>query len=980
MINSRYQTSAGSLKSLLLIDDIIEMSDDVVFITNPYMFDFIDNYNKTKTAGKKFVFGLDVNVAYGKVDLLRIVDGKPYSGYTLVVLNQIGYKNLVKLSTFSYREGMYQVPRVDWDTISKYNDGLACVINSYNSSVAINFNRNNLAGVDSEIKIIKSIFGNRLFFDKIDNYDIIDMSQYLNDKYQIQSINSRICLYKSVDDYEAFKYLVSINDGIALADVESVAPNVFFAKDVPQSSFGMFGLLSLIEDYNLDKIEIKIPPHNITDDEFKSMLRLKLSNKNIDDAVHNDRLDYELKTIIGFGYKDYFLIVEDLIKYCNDKLSGYFSAGRGSVGGCLVAYLLGITRIDPVKPVGFSMQIPFDRFLNSGRKVMPDIDMDFMPKDRASIIEYLQLKYGQDSVKYMTTQVTYGSRSSIREVCRVSGWLNDEMERIIKSFPSDQHLDLSMVKSSDIYTSHIDNKNFVKAFEIAEKLEGLPRSLGIHASGISLASYNMDDMIPFIVHNSGKEATQYDQEQLDYMGVIKLDVLGVNALQIIKDTVGLIHPDQKNWDHIDWLNSIPLDDKSVFTYINKGDISGVFQWDTHSYKTVIKLINPTNFQQLVDLNTLGRSAALLSGLTQKYADRKDGKELIEPLHPKLKGLMKDTYELPLYQEQIMLIFTSLVGYSSSEADDVRKAIGKKIPQLMEKQKKIFYDRCAINGIDAKDAEEIWFVIDKFSKYTWNLGHAVAYTKLCYETAYLSCHYPAEYYCTFINRASTSEDVNHFISALKKRGIKILPVNINESAAEYTVCNGQVMSGLSGTKFVGEKTIAELMKLRGTGFKSLDEIRKIPKTLLNKRSVISLLSCGAFDDFTKNGFDDFKRVFGFEDEEIRDALINQIKYSGKINRVPYHLFEEKYDTIVDLIHGKSNVLILGYIIKLKEIYTKSGQKMAFILVGDDDGDHEMTVFPSTWEKYESVVKVGELHRLSVSFSRGLVCNKIDRYEV
>ena len=976
-MNLRRQTAEGSLKSLLSIQDLIETSDDVVGVINPYMFDVIDCYNAVKAANKKLVFGLDVNVAYGNVDLLRLMYNKPYSVYTLVVLNPEGYKNLVKLSTFAYREGMYQVPRIDWSTVNKYKDGLACIINSYNSAVSLHYSHGNFTGMNQELDELKKIFQDRLYFDEIVNQAVLCPAGMIPTSYDIPILNTSLQMYKTEEDYNAFKHMVAINEGFALNEVPY--ENKYHHAEVVQTGIGLYHLLSKVYDYGLDKTEIKLPESGISDEDFVASLHKRLEDLHLISSEYVDRLNYELNTIVGFGYKNYFLIVKDLIDYCNNNLSGYFSAGRGSVGGCLVAYLLGITRIDPVHPAGFTMQIPFDRFLNSGRKVMPDIDMDFMPKDRGEVIKYLQSKYGQDSVKHMTTQVTYGARSAIREVCRISEVLDSDMERIIKSFPNDQHLDLSIVKSSDIYTTNVGNENFVKAFQVAEKLEGLPRSLGIHASGIALASYNMEDQVPFIVHNSGKEATQYNQDQLDHMGIIKLDVLGVNALQIVKDTLGMVDPLGNNFNKLQWLGSLHLDDRAVFTFINTGDISGVFQWDTYSYKNVIKLIKPENFQQLVDLNTLGRSAALLSGLTQKYADRKNGTEVVEPLHPKLKGLMPDTYELPLYQEQIMMIFTSLAGYSLAEADDVRKAIGKKIPQLMEKQRLLFAERCISNGIEQKDAEEIWFIIDKFSKYTWNLGHAVAYTKLCYETAYLACHHPAEYYCAYINNANGTDDVSHFLSAIKKREIDIVPVDINKSDRDYKVVNKQVVSGFSGVKYVGEKVIDEIMNSRGDGFKSLEDIRKIPKKIMNKRAVSSLLACGAFTSFTIEGFESFKRIFGYTEDEVKDVLINQYHYSGKVNRIPYELFkDEKYDQIVDLIRGKKSITVLAYISTFREIYTKNKTKMAFLKIEDDAGQHEVTVFPSAWEKYGGAVKSGELHMLKIAYSNGLVANEMHRY--
>jgi len=982
MINLHNVTATGSFKSLLTIEDIIGWGDPVICTINPNMLDIISNYNTVKSADKKYVFGIEMNLAYGNVDQLRLMYGQAFSKYILIPKNYVGYQNLVRLTTFSYREGLYQEPRIDINILTKCREGLICLINPTESSLYYHHQYKSEIGINQDMSNLKAIFGDDLYFERAINKNIDTEFLSRMQSFGIKTVPTRITRYQTPEDYLPFKYMIAINENTTLDNVPIT--NKYYKQNGLENEHdvvNLYELLGKIGDLGLDKIDAKLPDLHMTNEEFTILLLKKLETLELRTQEYVDRLYYELNVILTFGYKEYFLLVDQIIKHCNDSLSGYFSAGRGSVGGCLIAYLLGITRIDPVNPYGFGMGIPFDRFLNSGRKVMPDIDMDFLPQDRTKIVEFLQQQYGQDSVKHMTTVVTFGVRSSVRDICRINGTLDYNIEKIIKSFPNDQHLELQMVKESEIYKSNIGNAQFVYAFQIAEKLEGLPRSLGIHASGIAFSHVSMESFIPFIKHNSGKEATQYDQDQLDYLGIIKLDILGVNILQIMKDTMYMIAPHKTNVEHIDWLNKIPIDDAMVYNYINTGDISGVFQWDTHSYKNVIKMIKPKNFQQLVDLNTLGRSAALLSGLTQKYKDRKDGKEGVEPLHSKLKGLMEQTYELPLYQEQIMTVFTALAGYSLAEADDVRKAIGKKIPALMEKQRLLFAERCSASGIDLSDSEEIWAIIDKFSKYTWNLGHAMAYTRICYESAYLAYYYPAQFYSSFINNATGADDVGHYISALKKRGIKIRGTDINKSDINCCVVDGEVQSGFAGIKFVGDKAIEKIIEMRKEhGILGMKELKLFPKKDVNKRCMKSLMVVGALDQILISPEDvqEFCKLIGITSAEYKESYINQYKYSGKVSAIPYHLFDDKFQQIKDLATNKE-ITILAYVVEVKEIYTKTGKKMAFLRIEDESGQHEITVFPDVWEKCGLVVKKGDLHMFYLSHGKGLICEFISRFE-
>lgn len=971
MFNLHTYTDQGSMESIISVDQLMTVDSPVVSITDPNLISSIEFYQACKEHEKKPIIGLDAHVAFGQIDMLLQKYNQIASRITLIAYNEEGFQNLIRLSTIAHLEGFYKVPRIDIYKLQEYNVGLLCLINSMDSSIAYHRQNKNKAEAIKDLNAYRKIFKDRLYVEHFQRFEGI---WEILDSKTTPYIATNHAKYMNHEDFYLWQDFMAINKNVLLEQFKQEGHIDWYAYNQRLDDVGdLWNLVDRIEDYKLDKMEAKFPQMRVSKDKFKAMLMVKMIKMGLKDKEYDQRLRYELSVINKFGYKDYFLMVKDVIDFCNRELSGYISAGRGSVGGCLVAYLLGITRIDPVNPLGFNMQIPFDRFLNSSRKVLPDIDLDFNPKDRQKVIDYLKNKYGEDQCRNMITVVTMGARGALRDVSRITNNLDSKMDGIIKSFPSDQHLTLDIVKESDIYKNNERDAIFVELFQTAQQLEGTPKSYGVHASGIAISSKPMDGFIPIAKVND-REVTQYKQDQLEYMGVVKFDILGLNTLQIIGDALKMINPKNDVEDNIEWLNGVALDDVAVHDFINTGKITGVFQWDTHNYKVVIQDVQPVNFKELVDLNTLGRSAALLSGLTDRYVRRKNGYETIEPLHPLLKGIMTETMELPLYQEQIMKIFMTLANYSQSEADDVRKAIGKKIPELMNKQREIFIGRCSDNGIDEDESGQIWQVIDKFSKYTWNLGHAMAYTRICYETAYLACHYPKEFYCACINNSQNSSEAGRFIDALKKRNIKIGNVNINKSQREYTIQNKKIIAGFAGLKYMSNKTIDQMIAIRGKGFKNWDDFdKRVPKKLVNKTALLSLYVAGAFkcDRDTEHGIG---YRLGMDIVEMYTAINDQYNVCGQ---VIHDVKMDRHDRIQDL-DRKSVVVIPAYVVRIKEIFTRNHDKMAFIVIEDITGRYEVTCFPQAWENMD--VKIGGLYDFMLKYERGLIGLKTKKYEV
>ena len=977
-----HMKSIGSFESTISNDEIAKIESPVISVIDNNMFNTINFYQVCKENGKKPIIGLDINISFDRIDEpVRIYNGRFCGKATLIALNKEGYHNLIKLMNIGYKDGFYAgIPRIDYSLLSLYNNGLLFLINPTDSDISIFLQSNNIGEVLNRLEMLERIFEGRLFVEHFLYHELPDFWK----TSKIPKVASHIVSFLNTEDVSILRYMLAIKDNKSLNDI-NIDTNQFWHDGLAFEKFfdteeilNLYQIVNMVKDYEiLDDVQASMPKVLFDEQEIWDVLNSRLIEKEINDEKHRERLIYEMKTISTFGYLDYFIMIYRLLEYVDENLGGYWSAGRGSVGGCLVAYLLGITRIDPLDPLGFDLEIPFDRFLNSGRKTMPDIDLDFLPQDRQAIIKYLEEQYGTQSVKHISTMMTLGARSSLKECCRISGFLTPEIEQIIKSFPSDQQLDLSLVKESDIYIKNVTVPYFQEMFAIAERLEGLPRSTGIHASGIAISSLNLEESVP-MMWSKDKEATQYDQKQIEALGIVKFDILGLKTLKIMADTMNFLHPDETVKEKIKRLDSIDINDINVLSFICSEQIAGVFQWDTYGYKVVIRRLKPSSFKELVDLNTLGRSASLISGLTDKYIKRKFGHELVEPLHSRLEGLLGSTYGLPLYQEQLMEVFIKLANYSYSEADDVRKAVGKKIPKLLQQQYQKFHDRGIENKLTEEDVKAIWDIIEKFSKYTWNLGHAITYTKICYETAYLAYYHPKEFYSACINNADNVNEVNNYIDALKKMGIPIYNTDINLSDYGYKPYKDGVLSGFSGLKFFGDKKLDKFIEIRQEHgeFMSLEDLfTTVPKGTLDKRSMESLFCAGALDELIQiSGLEPLVKRLGVGLDIIKDMALQQYSKCGRVAR---DLTEILQTGKVQDLNQYDEVIIWGYIAEFKEIFTRAGKKMAFIRFDTYEGRYDITIFDNVL----SLVKLKQnvLTLMKVGYGKGIICRDLQYIE-
>ena len=623
---------------------------------------------------------------------------------------------------------------------------------------------------------------------------------------------------------------------------------------------------------------------------------------------YKGRLEYEFAVIRDNGFLPYFKMVADICAFVDGqgKLRGW---GRGSASGSLVAFLYGITKIDPIE-----WGLYFERFLNPDRISPPDIDLDFQPEDRGPVIEYMRQRWGR--VYQIGTYTTLGSKEVILSCKKAMGVRTSLEEFVPVQAPVPPISELAKTEGFARQVKAEGNEEFVA---VCSTLEGMPKNRSAHASGVVI---DADDELPFQISKSGTVANQpitsYDMYSLEDLKTVKIDVLGVNMLSVVDRAARAAGVR---------VEDIPLDDAKSYELINSGHVLGIFQFETHSFAKIIRDVHPNNFGELVDLNTPGRPGCLESGMTEEYVQRKLGASPRKPIHAKLAG-SEEHQGLPLFQEQMMAIARDLAGFTMAEADTLRKAIGKKIKELFESLHAKFVDGCLTHsGVPATEAEEVWAVLEKSARYTWNLSHAVAYTLLSYWTMWLSANYPAEFLCELLNGAEDAGRRRMLLSECGRRGVPISHPLINEAQERATSAGGRIVLGLGGIKFLGETTLRSILKARESGpFSSSSFLKERAK--VNKKQIEYLLRAGCFPEEREPSIAEEVEALGYS---ISGRAIDQgwLRY----------------------------VADAGEVLDYKAITTKKGDPMAFVTVEFREEVKSVVAFPKAWQAYRDFLSKG-----------------------
>lgn len=795
----------------------------------------------------------------------------------LLAKNEVGYKNLMKLVSLGFIDGIYMdFPRVDRDLIKQYSEGViatTCCIGAEVPQTMIN------KGVEEAEKVFLfwlDIFGEDYYIElQRHNIDDLDGSGWSQEainqellkfakKHNVKVIATNDSHYVDQKDSEAHDILLCLQTGKDFIDPNRFKfPNdkFFFKtqyemkelfKDVPFAIENTLDIVEKVQSLNLQRDILlpafKLPIGFTNQDEYLKYLTFNGARKRWGEIIPIDiieRLDFELKTIQNMGFPGYFLIVQDFINE-GKKLGVAIGPGRGSAAGSAVAYAIGITNVDPIK-----YNLLFERFLNPERISMPDIDIDFDDEGRQKVIDYVVEKYGKNQVAQIITYGTMAAKSSIKDVGRVLKVPlseTDKMSKLVSDKPKTTLADTFKESEDFRKIRNDDNNPLQRTLKLAETLEGSIRNRGIHASAIIIAP---DDIVNYIPVCTSKDAellvTQFDGSIIENAGMLKMDFLGLKTLTILRDVLKLV---EKNHGIKIDLDTIPLDDKKTFELYQRGDTIGTFQFESAGMQKYLRDLKPDKFDDLIAMNALYRPGPM--DYIPSFAARKNGKEVVTYDLPEMKELLEETYGITVYQEQVMLLSQKLAGFSKGKADELRKAMGKKDRAKLDSLKPMFIEGCGKNNIDAKICEKIWVDWEKFASYAFNKSHSTCYAFVAFQTAYLKAHYPAEYMASVLSHnMSDIKQINFFLSECRRMQVPTLGPDINESDVRFSVNKaGEVRFALSAIKGVGEAAVTDILLEREKGhFKNIfDLTKRVNSRSVNKKNIESLAQAGAFDSF------------------------------------------------------------------------------------------------------------------------------------
>lgn len=967
--NLYIKTNYSLLSSLVKIDELITYAKDKniksLAICDNDMTSTMLFYKSCTNNDIKPIIGLDLNYDNGHI--------------LLYAKNYQGYQTLIKLSTIKSSRNI------------EIND-----LNNFNSSVVV------IIPYDS-IYLLQDM--KTIFSDIYIGYSNKEEENSLKDKYNnIVFINKVLYLKKEQSKY--LKYLFMIRDNKTVKDDIEFIDNYNYLLDeevyMLSSNKGLNNTNVISDMCNLEfpKSQLLLPiyktKNNITSDEFLKELSIKGLNKRLNNCIldnYKERLIYELKIISKMGFSNYFLVVYDFIKYAkkNNILVG---PGRGSAGGSLVAYSLGITDIDPIH-----YNLLFERFLNPERVTMPDIDTDFPDIYRDQVINYVKAKYGEKNVSGIITFGTIGPRLALRDVSRVLNIPNHDVDLLCKFIPN-----ITKHKLSDFYKNSSEFKNIILSdeklklmYEIALIIEGFPRHTSMHAAGIVMSEKPLDEVIP-LVKNNDIYLTGYSMEYLEELGLLKMDFLGLKNLTTIMNIIS----DIENNEHIkiDFSN-IPLDDKDAISIFTKADTSGIFQFESVGMKNFLRKLKPTTFEDIFAAIALFRPGPAVN--IDSYIRRKHHLEKIEYIHPNLKDILQPTYGIIIYQEQIMQIASLMAGYTLGEADILRRAMSKKKFDVLKKEEDKFINGCLSKGYDYKTSKKVFDLILNFANYGFNRAHSVAYSIIAYKMAYLKAKYPKYFFANLLTSVIGSETkTKEYINEARRYNIEILQPDINLSEAYYKVESSGIRFPLSNIKNIGVVTCGEIIKKRNTNAKDIFEsISSILQKNVNKKTIEYLIDASCFSSFGYNintlhyNLDNIinystlikdldpslvlKPDIDIKEESSKEILMANERdlfgfylsdhptmvYKSKVNVLDLNQIENNFDKIV-------NVIIL--VEKIKTITTKKGNEMAFITGSDETTMTDFTIFPKLFSKYKNIKKS------DILLVKGRVEKRLDKFQV
>ncbi|NOR25753.1 MAG: DNA polymerase III subunit alpha [Desulforhopalus sp.] len=1031
-VHSQYSLLDGAIRIADLLDKCKEYGMDSVAITDHgAMFGALEFYAKAKKAGIKPIVGSELYIAPGDMRVRKVVDGNIAFHIVLLAMNHTGYQNLMKMASIAQFEGFYYKPRIDMDVLRENNEGIIAMTACLHGQVPYLIGKNDMPGAEKKAQELYDIFGDRLYFEIQENG--IPEQQHVNNglkqlgaKMGIKLVATNDCHYLNREEAHAHELLLCIQTGKTINDPKrfrfSTDEFYFKSPETMKKSFSHCPESITTTQEIADRCNLEIdfgdyyfpnfpvPEGESLDSMFKTACwdGLKARFNQMREAgtfnaevekIYTDRLKMEIDVISTMGFPAYFLIVADFITWAKDH-DIPVGPGRGSGAGSLAAYCMLITNIDPI-PYG----LIFERFLNIERKSMPDFDIDFCQERRGEVIDYVRQKYGGPA--HVAQIVTYGSmkaRGVIRDVGRALDIPFGEVDKVAKLIPDQLKMTIkkAMVEEPKIQESADYDPRIAELLSVSKTLEGLARHTSTHAAGVVVSPGPMTQYLPTCRGSNEETLTQYDMKHTEMTGLIKFDFLGLKTLTVIDKALKHIKKDIGIDLNID---TIPMDDAKTFDLLCSGDAQGVFQLESSGMRELLVKLAPEQFSDLIALVALYRPGPLDSGMVDDFVETKHRRKTANYPLPDIKHVLEETYGVIVYQEQVMKIANILASYSLGDADILRRAMGKKIAEVMDEEKVKFMAGAIKNNHPKDKAEYIFDLMAKFAGYGFNKSHSAAYALVSYQTAYLKAHYMPQFMAALLSCDMNNTDkIVLYINECKEHTIEVLPPDINESIKDFSVIDDRVRFGLAAVKNVGESALDSIIEERekNSKFTSLSDFcNRVDSRRVNSRVIESLIKSGSFDSLgykraqyfavLDQAMEQAKAVqrdlqsgqmslFSVAPEaesqpqisaipmpdipewEERKRLVHEKETVGfYITGHPLDLAIHEINTVTDCTiqnlaewGDEQPVRIGGLIRSCKKLKSKRGDPMAFLAIEDIYEAVEVVVFPDTYSRCEEIL--------------------------
>ncbi|MDQ2973043.1 MAG: DNA polymerase III subunit alpha [bacterium] len=1052
--HTHYSLLDGLQKIGPMLDHVKELGMESVAITDHgTLSGLIEFYKEGAERGVKTILGMEGYVAARTHRDKEPIKDKQNYHITLLAMNNEGYQNLMQLSTIANLDGFYYRPRIDHSLLEKFNEGLIVLSGCIGSEIGDLLRQNQYEMALEKADWYKKTFPGRYYIELQDHGHPDHPSRWdeqtaVNEKLlKLASELELPCVvtcdahYLKHEDQEAHEILLCVQTGSYLSDENRMSLKNFelhltdpdeiikrWGKTHPEVISNTRKIADSC-DVKIELGKILIPKFPVPKGEneksfleklvyqglawrYKEIPRNEISTMSKSEAINKlpkevlERTKYELSVVDQMGFNGYFLIISDFINWGKDR-GIVFGPGRGSAAGSIIAYALNITTIDPLK-----YDLLFERFLNPDRVSMPDIDIDIQDTRRDEVIQYCVEKYGAERVANIVTFGKMAARNAVRDVARVLQVPYTEADRMAKMIPppiQGRHipLEISLEQNADLKAEYLSSEVSKRVFDLAVRVEGTIRSHGVHAAGVVIAPDDIVKFAPLEMAQKGVVTTQYSMGPIEDLGLLKMDFLGLSNLTIIKNTLRIV----KRVEGIDIdINTLSLDDKKTYELLQRGDTTGVFQFESSGMKRYLKDLKPTEFDDIVAMGALYRPGPLSAGLTDMFIKRKNGQQKVTYDHPSMKAALENTYGVLVYQEQFMQISRDVCGFTGGEADTLRKAIGKKKRDVMAKMETRFIEGAIEHsGISREKIEEFWKKLLGFADYCFNKSHSACYGMISYWTAYLKAHYPAAFMAALMTSdADDTDRLSIEMSECVHQGIAVLPPDVNQSFVEFAVVPGEnaIRFGMAAIKNIGTGAVEEIIRARekAGGFKSIEDFfSHVNGRVVNRKVVESLIKTGAFDSFGERVqlLDNIESMLSFSSKKQKELDSGQVDFFGdnldkkddtsRISLAPAYSRYEKRDqlqwekellglylsehplqdyrlflsektnpinTLKASMH-EQKAIVGGNITNTRVITTKSGKQMAFIRLSDETNDIEVVVFPKVYEQAPSLWQIDNI---------------------